>query len=176
MASAESIIRVPESARECTVMRHGLWRTYQVFAPNSADVLYTSQITNTTTKNRQYDLTLHDGDSNAGPTAGAARFSIITNTIKLASGDPDGSSVLWEDIRNKPFARRNVYSFSIELPTGERRNFEWKGTHDVKGISKNIHTFSKKMEHFAYNRYSAFEACRRGDWRDRCPLHPQFAI
>jgi hypothetical protein len=53
-------------------------------------------------------------------------------------------------MHNKPFTRRSLYGLSVELPTGERRDFEWKGTHDVKGLSKNTHKISKKMEDFAY--------------------------
>jgi len=141
---------LPDSARQYTVLRYGPAHVCQIHGPNSSVVLYTSYIASFKTKNHKYDLTLHEGESDSGPIIGAARLSMITNTIKLAFGDPDGSSATWEDMRNKPFTRRKQYSLSIRLPTGERRVFEWKSTHNVEALSTNPHSVARKMEDFAY--------------------------
>jgi hypothetical protein len=54
-------------------------------------------------KDHKCDLTLREEESDTGPIVGAVRFSMISNTIKLAFGNPDSSNAAWEDMRNKPF-------------------------------------------------------------------------
>jgi len=133
-------------------MRHGSTRSCQILSPDSPDtILYTTHVAPITTKNHPYNLTLHAGLTDDTPILGAVRLSVLTNTIKLSFGDPSSPTTTWEDMRNKPFTPRNQYTFSLAIPSGERRVYEWKGTHDVKNQSAQPErSANRKMEELAF--------------------------
>lgn len=141
-----------EAIRVYTVMKYGPSRGCQILSLNNTDVLFTSDISLfTTTKDNPYSVTIHSGASNTGPIVGAARLSIMTTTIKLAIGNPKSRDVVWEDMHHvKVMAPKNNYHLSLELPSGVSVQFEWKGTHDVKGMSTNAVETAKKIDNYAY--------------------------
>jgi hypothetical protein len=78
-------------------------------------------------------------------------MSHLSTTIKLAFGDPSSNDVIWEDMHQTSlFAAQNHYTLSIKLPDGRRRDFEWKGTHDVYALSTNANKTARKLDDVAY--------------------------
>ena len=92
-------------------------------------------------------MTLHAGASKAGPVVGACRISMVSRDIKLAFGDPaDDANVVWEELRHESFFKINHKSLSVQMPlTGERQEFEWRGTHEVKGFWKKVDGYHLKL-------------------------------
>jgi hypothetical protein len=154
MTSTESCKREsesnPDTIRQYKVAKTEYPHVHQIYEPSASIPLYTAYTPNSKTKDHKYDLVIYSGCSNLDAIIGAARLSAITNKIKLAFGDPEGPYPIWEDMKRKPFTGKNQYGLCVELPSGERRLFEWKSTHDVHNFSDNPFSFARKIDGFSY--------------------------
>ncbi|KUJ16557.1 uncharacterized protein LY89DRAFT_719253 [Mollisia scopiformis] len=141
---------IPDIIRQYTIANSKNRHVHHVFEPSSSIALYTIHTGNIKTKNHKYNLTIHSGCSEQDPIVGAARLSMITNTIKLTFGDPETKCPRWEDMERKLWVGKNQYMLCIDLPTGERRLFEWRMTHDVHDIPQSPFAFVRKVDAFTY--------------------------
>src|SRR5262245_20344808 len=125
------------SLREYIFVKTGFKRcSSKVLAPDSLVALYKFKAPKAAFF--QYNMTLHVGHSSAGPVVGGCRISTFSSDINLAFGDPNGSNAVWEDMHRTSYWKVVDYSLSVEVPSGGRRDFTWKGTHDVEGFAKKM--------------------------------------
>lgn len=82
------------------------------------------------------EVTIHAGNSEAGPILAACKFVKFSGAFKLALGDPeDVNNVQWEDMTMES-ALHSRYRFEMTVPDkqqigyNERRVFIWKRTHN----------------------------------------------
>jgi hypothetical protein len=140
-----------EILREYTVMSHSSGHSSQILAANSTDLLFTCHILSfMKSKDNPYTVTIHSGDSDTGPVIGAARILPIHDDQARVRGSQQQRCGMEDMHHTSLFAAQNHYTLYIELPDGGRRDFEWKGTHDVHALSTNANKTARKLDDAAY--------------------------